>query len=212
MAADLPRELKSDQVEVKSKKRKKVRKVAPFVEDDNDDRSQSHFKVNENSSKSMSPSKKVTKKRFVAHFNMSDLPSPGRRVEKNEVDSRSVNNQENSTIDAKADIADIANTTFDVKKEAEERETMPKIENVDPIPIDESIMKPWRMNMKKQSDGDEKASKLPTEETPAPDNIKEEKPWRKNMKKSVSVESQPSKYLVVILVWASILVNSSSAV
>ena len=66
--------------------------------------------------------------------------------------------------------------------------------------------------MKKQSDGDEKASKLPTEEIPAPDNIKEEKPWRKNMKKSVSVESQPSKYLVVILVWASISVNSSSAV
>ena len=202
MAAELPREVvksKSDHdttLEVKSKKRKKVRKVAPFVEED-DDRSQHHFKVNENSSKSM-PSKKVTKKRFVAHFNMSDLPSPGRRAEKNEVDRRSVNNQEKSAIDAKAanPSADIANTTFDVKEEEEEeeRETMPKIENVDPIPIDESIMKPWRMNMKKQSDGDEKASKLPTEETPAPDNIKEEKPWRKNMKKSVSVESQPSKY------------------
>ena len=34
-----------------------------------------------------------------------------------------------------------------------------KIENADPIPIDESFLKPWRVNMKKQSSSiDEKGA------------------------------------------------------
>ena len=79
-----------------------------------------------------------------------------------------------------------------------------KIENADPIPIDESVLKPWRVNMKKQSSSiDEKTTKLPegvevstgagAEIDPNLTNDKkEEKPWRNHMKKSISVESQPS--------------------
>ena len=50
-----------------------------------------------------------------------------------------------------------ANATFDVEQEKEEDENVKveeremKIENADPIPIDESVLKPWRVNMKKQS-------------------------------------------------------------
>ena len=54
----------------------------------------------------------------------------------------------------------VANATFDVEQEdvkVEEREM--KIENADPIPIDESVLKPWRVNMKKQSSSiDEKGA------------------------------------------------------
>ena len=65
-----------------------------------------------------------------------------------------------------------------------------KIESTDPIPIDESNLKPWRANMKKQSNDMESK---PLEDKPImPDTKKEEKPWRNNMKPSVSVESQPS--------------------
>ena len=73
-----------------------------------------------------------------------------------------------------------------------------KIENVDPIPINESVLKPWRVNMKKQSSSiDEKTTKFPegagVEEVIVATNGKnEEKPWRNHMKKSISVESQPS--------------------
>ena len=73
-----------------------------------------------------------------------------------------------------------------------------KIENADPIPIDESVLKPWRVNMKKQSSSiDEKTTKFPegagVEEVIVATNGKnEEKPWRNHMKKSISVESQPS--------------------
>ena len=34
-----------------------------------------------------------------------------------------------------------------------------KIENADPIPIDESVLKPWRVNMKKQSSSIEEKTK-----------------------------------------------------
>ena len=73
-----------------------------------------------------------------------------------------------------------------------------KIENADPIPINESVLKPWRVNMKKQSSSiDEKTTKFPegegVEEVIVATNGKnEEKPWRNHMKKSISVESQPS--------------------
>ena len=73
-----------------------------------------------------------------------------------------------------------------------------KIENADPIPINESVLKPWRVNMKKQSSSiDEKTAKFPegagVEEVIVATNGKnEEKPWRNHMKKSISVESQPS--------------------
>ena len=73
-----------------------------------------------------------------------------------------------------------------------------KIENADPIPIDESVLKPWRVNMKKQSSSiDEKTTKFPegVEEDPmivTTNGKNEEKPWRNHMKKSISVDSQPS--------------------
>ena len=75
-----------------------------------------------------------------------------------------------------------------------------KIENADPIPINESVLKPWRVNMKKQSSSiDEKTTKFPegvgAEEDPiivTTNGKNEEKPWRNHMKKSISVESQPS--------------------
>ena len=86
----------------------------------------------------------------------------------------------------------------DVK--VEEREM--KIENADPIPIDESVLKPWRVNMKKQSSSiDEKTTKFPegagvgAEEDPmivTTNGKNEEKAWRNHMKKSISVDSQPS--------------------
>ena len=86
-----------------------------------------------------------------------------------------------------------------------------KIENADPIPINESVLKPWRVNMKKQSSSiDEKTTKFPegvgvgasagVEEVIVATNGKnEEKPWRNHMKKSISVESQPSAYCVVVV-------------
>ena len=110
-------------------------------------------------------------------------------------------------IEAKAEHTSVANTTFDVgeevkkdddeddeKEKVEEREM--KIENTDPIPVvDETVLKPWRVNMVKQSSIDKKDPKL-LEEAEEPvltkNTKKEDKPWRNNMKKSESVESQPS--------------------
>ena len=83
MAAELPREVIKSQIDPddilavggQSKRRKKVRKVAPFFlgEEDN----QNHAKINENSNRVSN--KKVLKKRFVAHIDLSeDFSSSGR--------------------------------------------------------------------------------------------------------------------------------------
>ena len=84
MAAELPREVIKSQIDHddisavggQSKRRKKVRKVAPFFLGE-EEGNQNHAKINENSNRVSN--KKVTKKRFVAHIDLSDdISSPGR--------------------------------------------------------------------------------------------------------------------------------------
>ena len=83
MAAELPREVIKSQIDPddistvggQSKRRKKVRKVTPFFL--GEEGNQNYAKINENSNRVSN--KKVTKKRFVAHIDLSeDFSAPGR--------------------------------------------------------------------------------------------------------------------------------------
>ena len=82
MAAELPREVIKSQLDPddistiqKSKRRKKVRKTTPFFLGEEDEGNQNYAKINEN----RVSNKKVTKKRFVAHIDLSDdFSAPGR--------------------------------------------------------------------------------------------------------------------------------------
>ena len=84
MAAELPREVIKSQIDHdaipavggQSKRRKKMRKVAPFFLGE-EEGNQNHAKINENSNRVSN--KKVTKKRFVAHIDLSDDVSSPRR-------------------------------------------------------------------------------------------------------------------------------------
>ena len=85
MAAELPREVIKSQIDHddisavggQSKRRKKVRKVTPFFLGEEEEGNQNNAKINENSNRVSN--KKVTKKRFVAHIDLSDdISSLGR--------------------------------------------------------------------------------------------------------------------------------------
>ena len=86
MAAELPREVIKSQIDPddistvggQSKRRKKVRKVTPFfLGEEEEEGNQNYAKINENSNRVSN--KKVTKKRFVAHIDLSEeFSAPGR--------------------------------------------------------------------------------------------------------------------------------------
>ena len=86
MAAELPREVIKSQLDPddistvggQSKRRKKVRKVTPFFLGEDEEGNQNYAtKINENSNRVSN--KKVTKKRFVAHIDLSEeFSAPGR--------------------------------------------------------------------------------------------------------------------------------------
>ena len=86
MASELPREVIKSQLDPddistvggQSKRRKKVRKVTPFfLGEEVEEGNQNYAKINENSNRVSN--KKVTKKRFVAHIDLSDdISAPGR--------------------------------------------------------------------------------------------------------------------------------------